>query len=237
MNEQRFVEYLQHFGLTRQEALVYRTLLVSGKGTGYEVAKETGISRSNAYGALASLVEKGAAYIMEEAAKKYIPVKLEEFCGNCIRRMQEEEDWLLQNLPGEKIDEEGYITIEGAGNIQDKIKNLLKNAEERVYVSCTAECLKEFEEELQALLSRKKKVVIITDEEVAFEGAMLYLSEDKGRQIGMIADSKYVLTGEYGTGSMNTCLYSGQRNFVALFKTALANEIKLITLSKGEKVK
>lgn len=237
MDEQRFVEYLQHFGLTRQEALIYQKLLVNGKGTGYEIAKETGISRSNAYGSLASLVEKGAAYVVEEAAKKYIPVKLEEFCGNCIRRMQEEEAWMIQNLPREKIDEEGYITIEGAGNIQDKIKNLLKNAEERVYVSCTAEYLQEFSEELQELLRKKKKVVIITDEEVAFEGAMLYLSEDKGRQIGMIADSRYVLTGEYGSGSMNTCLYSGQKNFVTLFKTALANEIKLITISKGEEEK
>ena len=44
-------------------------------------------------------------------------------------------------------------------------------------------------------------------------------------QVGVIADSKYVLTGEYGEGSMNTCLYSGQKNFVELYKTALANEI------------
>ena len=53
-------------------------------------------------------------------------------------------------------------------------------------------------------------------------------------QIGIIADSKYVLTGEYGEGSMNTCLYSGQKNFVELYKTALANEIELIKIREGE---
>ena len=31
---------------------------------------------------------------------------------------------------------------------------------------------------------------------------------------------------------MNTCLYSGQKNFVNLYKTALSNEIKLLAMKK-----
>ena len=38
-------------------------------------------------------------------------------------------------------------------------------------------------------------------------------------------------------GSMNTCVYSGQRNFVTVFKNALANEIELIKIRKGERRK
>lgn len=231
MNEQKFVEYLQHFGLTRQEALVYQQLLVNGKQTGYEIAKETGISRSNVYSALAALVDKGAAYQLEETAKKYIPVKLEEFCENCIRQMNEEKEWLLLNLPRERVEEEGYITIEGAENIHSKIHNLLCEVEERVYISGNARRIQQYARELHKLLEEKKKVVIITDEELTFEGALVYVTEDKGDQIGMITDSKHVITGEYGDNSLNTCLYSGQRNFVILFKNALANEIKLIQLS------
>ncbi len=79
MGDARFLEYLMHFGVTRQEALVYWTLLVKGKQTGYEVAKEAGISRSNAYSSLAGLVEKGAAYLVEESAKRYIPVAWRSF--------------------------------------------------------------------------------------------------------------------------------------------------------------
>ena len=56
-----------------------------GKVTGYEVAKQTGISRSNAYNSLASMTEKGAAYLVEEAStRKYVPVPLNEFCKNRI---------------------------------------------------------------------------------------------------------------------------------------------------------
>ena len=46
MEQNQYVEYLLHFGLTRQEALIYVELLVKGKQTGYEIAKETGSLQS-----------------------------------------------------------------------------------------------------------------------------------------------------------------------------------------------
>ena len=55
MEQTSFTERLMEFGLTRQEASIYQCLLTEGKVTGYEVAKQTGISRSNAYNSLASM--------------------------------------------------------------------------------------------------------------------------------------------------------------------------------------
>ena len=55
-------------------------------------------------------------------------------------------------------------------------------------------------------MEARKKVVIITDQPATFRNAKVYLGESRGMQVGVIADSKYVLTGEYGEGSMNTCL-------------------------------
>ena len=152
MEESRVIRYLTDFGLSRQEALVYEQLLAGGKQTGYEIARDTGISRSNAYTSLAGLVEKGAAYLVEETAKKYIPVCPEEFCGNRIRRMEEEKRWLSVNLACEKTEEEGYITIEGEEHIRDKIQNLMEKAEERVYLSCSRACLDGLGNELGMLV-------------------------------------------------------------------------------------
>ena len=182
---------------------------------------------------LAALAEKGAAYVIEESAKRYIPVKVEEFCGNCIRRMQEEQEWMERNLPQKKAETEGYITIEGEQNILDKAKNLIAQAGERVYLSCTAGYLDAFRQALEELVKKKRKVVILTDAPYELKDAIFYQTEEKGQQIGLIVDSKSVLSGEYGKGSLNTCLYSGQKNFVTVFKNAMANEIKLIQLQKG----
>lgn len=234
VEQQLFVECLMQFGLTRQEAVIYQCLLTEGKLTGYEVAKSTGISRSNAYGAIAALVEKGGAYLVEESAKKYVPVPLEEFCDNRIRRLEKDKAWILSHMPDAKVTGVGYITINGEEHILDKMKNLILHADERVYISCTHTYLHLVDTEIRRLVKQHKKVVIITDKAIHYKSVKAYMSEDKGTQIGIIVDSRYVLTGEYGEGSMNTCLYSGQKNFVELFKNALANEIKLIGYTKGE---
>ena len=75
------------------------TLLAEGRLTGYEATKLTGISRSNTYTALAGLVEKGAAYVLEDKATRYTPVPLDEFCENRVRRLQELKEELLRELP------------------------------------------------------------------------------------------------------------------------------------------
>ena len=50
MEEAAIIEQLILFGLSRQEAAIYLCLLQNEELTGYEVAKLTGISRSNVYG-------------------------------------------------------------------------------------------------------------------------------------------------------------------------------------------
>ena len=58
-----FTEDLTEYGLTRQEATIYACLLCQGSMTGYEIAKDTGISKSNVYTAVKELVQKGAAVL------------------------------------------------------------------------------------------------------------------------------------------------------------------------------
>ncbi len=233
MEGKTFTERLMEFGLTRQEAGIYGCLLGEGKTTGYEAAKQLGISRSNAYNSLASMTEKGAACLVEEGTtRKYAPVPLDEFCKNRIRRLEESKRWLIGHMPAEKTYVDGYITIEGAEHILDKIRNLLLKTEERVYISCASNYLLLFIHEVEKLIKERKRVVVITDQPVNFGNAKVYVGASRGMQIGIISDSKYVLTGEYGEGSINTCLYSGQKNFVELYKRALANEIKLFAMQE-----
>lgn len=234
MDTKNLIEYLVAFGLTGQEALVYLELFRLGKSTGYEISKATGISHSNAYKALAGLMDKGAACVSEGTAKKYTAVGIEEFCQNKIRTLQERKEYLAAHMPREKEDTEGYITIRSDENISDKVKNMLEKAEKRVYISMAQKLLRVIEPELKALIERKIKLVILTDKPFALSGAKIYQTRDKKNQIGIITDSSYVLTGELGKGKESTCLYSGQVNFVQVFKDSMKNEIRLIELDSGE---
>src|SRR4051794_40506988 len=99
MEQVVLIEKLTCFGLTRQEAMIYMSLLSDDALSGYEISKLTGISRSNVYNGLAGLVEKGAAYVIEGAVKKYTAVVITEFCDNKINLLICEKEYLKKNMP------------------------------------------------------------------------------------------------------------------------------------------
>ncbi len=228
------VDGLMEFGLTRQEACIYIELVKNGSLTGYEVSKNTGISRSNTYMALAGLVDKGAAYITESTATRYVAVDTLEFCNNKIEHLKRLSTEVMISMPLKQYKSEGYITIEGRRHIEDKIRNLLKDTEKRVYISLDYEFLKNYKEQLLELVRTSRKVVIITNKSIELEGTIEYITDNSHNgQIRLITDSQNVLTGDI-VDEYSTCLYSDKKNLVDIFKEALSNEIKLIELTKGE---
>jgi sugar-specific transcriptional regulator TrmB len=222
------VEQLMKYGLTRQEAVIYMTLHSDGELTGYEVAKITGISRSNVYTALAGLVDKGVAYVLEEGVTKYTPVSFEEFSNNYIHSLQQTREEIIKSLPTRKVEAEGYITIRGNKNIMDKLRNMLLETEYRIYVAVSADILMEYVDELKVLVDKGIKIVIIVDKPFELEGATIYFKEKIDCQIRLICDSHKVLTGQLSSKGEATCLYSQNQNLVDVFKEMLQNEIALI---------
>ena len=153
-----------------------------------------------------------------------------------MRLLKEAEGYLKNNLLPVEEETEGYITIEGYRHIQDKVYAMLRKAEKRIYLSLSAPELVFWKEELQKLVLRQIKVVILTDKQVELpEGITIYLSDQKEAQIHLIVDSKLVLTGDYSGQESDTCLYSGQKNLVSVLKEALRNEIRLTNVIDQQK--
>ena len=238
MEEALLIEKLLLFGLGRQEAAIYLCLLKNSELTGYEVAKLTGISRSNVYNSLASLVEHGAAYVSEGASTRYTAVCLKEFCDNRLRFLKDVGAYLVENGPKPIIPSEGYITVEGYGHICDKIHHMLLGAEKRIYFSASLPVIEQLGEEFTKVLDRKIKLVFITDgmpkEDSFMKDAICYIGDARENSVRLIIDSEYALTGELTGKKDDTCLYTGQDNFIRVFKEALRNEMKLIELTEGE---
>ena len=236
MEDLAFVEKLTAFGLTRQEASIYLCLYQNGTLTGYEAAKLTGISRSNVYNALAGLAEKGAAYLLEGNSSRYTAVPVGELCDNKLRALADAKIWLEQNKPKAAEPSDGYITIVGEQQILDKMHHMMEEAEKRIYLAASSERIARFRPELSLLLAKRIKVVLLSAREPdGLKGAVFYRAEGKENQVRLIADSRYVLTGELTGSRQDICLYSGQRVFVDALKEAMRNEIKLIELTGKKK--
>ena len=160
------IDSLCSFGLTRIEATIYITLLSHGSMTGYEIAKETGISRSNVYNSLATLVEKGAAYTMQEEASKFVPVQVETFLHNTLKELEKKADFIIQHAPKPVEQETGYITIKGSRHIKDKITEMLTSTELRLYIMAESQLILKYKSQLEVLTNNEKKVVILTDKDI-----------------------------------------------------------------------
>lgn len=224
------------FGLTRQEANIYMALDENEGITGYEIAKIINASRSNVYTALTGLVEKGGAYVEEENVNKYVRVKINEFCENHIRSLNQIKNKLIEEFSIKVKPSSGYITIRGTQNILNKIINMLNNVEERVYIYMEYKYMHEIRRYIDQLIISGKKVVILTDKEMDILDSLVYVAELEKNQVGIIVDSQEVLTGEI-LESNSTCLYSNNTNLVFLFKKYLRNEIKLIKVEEEGKGK
>ena len=221
------VENLISFGLTRQEAAIYLELLKHGDLTGYELSKETGISRSNIYSSLAGLAEKGAACLIEGESTKYTAVAMNDFVENTLNELKSKAEYLKQHAPEKIENSTGYITIQGAKNIRNKIGLMIRETKLRLYLMASAELVVNYAQELLELVKNGKKVVILSDG-YSLEGATIYNTKIEQNQIRLITDSTYVLTGELTSDEHDTCLYSGQKNLVSVMKEAIKNKIELL---------
>jgi sugar-specific transcriptional regulator TrmB len=234
---------LTEFGLTRQEATLYLCLLAEGDQNGYELAKKTGISRSNAYTGLAGLVDKGAAWTIEGENVRYRAVPGTEFTGNKLSHWAELQRQLIPLLPVPHEKAGSYVTVRGRTAIVDRMRNLVADARERVYLSLNHELLDPLVAELKSLCERGCKLVVLSDDagcsfmRKACSGVTLHRSEPVTGQIRLIVDSQHVLTGELNETGESSCLYSNHHNLVELFKSSMKNEIRLARFENRDRRK
>jgi len=140
----------------------------------------------------------------------------------------------MNNIPHQRNETDGYITIKGTSRILNKMRNMILGAKERVYLAVSEEILKSLVPEITNAIDRVVKVVLITNVPLRLEGATVYFAEKSQQQIRLIVDSTNVLTGDLNDGEYSTCLYSKKKKLVDLLKESLKNEIKLIEMERNQ---
>lgn len=226
---------LMRFGMTHQEARLYAALHRTAGVTGYELAKLTGISRSNAYSGLSSLVEKGGALLIEGKPACYQAVPVREFCKNVIRDLEKTRMLLEEALPHPPEQEEGYATVKGERNIGSKIETMILAAKTHIYLSMSEKDLAPFLPLLQEIAEQGKKVVVITNRPLETKAITVWVNPSLPDSIRIISDTEQALTGCLSSGPDCSCLYSNKKNLVDLLRDSMKNEILLIQMTGGQK--
>lgn len=217
------LDALKNLGFTQQEATIYIKLATSNSMTGYEAAKASGISRSNAYASLSNLVDKGYAYTIEGNPVHYVAVSKEDLIANAKRDFSKTIDTITEKLITTPVTNEPYITVSGENAILDKLKNIILQAEARIYVSVGSDILNTIEEELIIACEKGLKVVVLSSEDISC-GEHIYYPTDRNASIKLIADTKEILA-----GTLVQSLYSKNETLVKIIRESIIDEITLIT--------
>ncbi|MFP4698361.1 MAG: TrmB family transcriptional regulator [Eubacteriales bacterium] len=215
------IEAFKTVGFTKQETEIYLTLSEHGELSGYEAAKLSGISRSNAYATLSSLVDKGGAFTVEGQPKKYVATPKEELLLNAKRWFNKVINFIDKKVVYSPQKNEPYVTITRQEHIINKIQNMLLLTTQHLYFSADISIINLFLDTLKEIANHKK-VVILCDEKITIPNIISYKTKTIS-SLKLIVDTNAVIT-----GTLEQCLYSKSLTLVQLIREALMNEIKLI---------
>lgn len=224
-----FTETLHKLGFSPIEATVYTTLCQNGALTGYEVAKLTGISRSNVYAALHNLYEKGKCYLSEGDSAKYIAISKEDLLLSTEREMKKNLEAIEKYYPERIEPSEPYISIKGYENVLDKIKNCILLCKSHLYISTNSCYLELIEKELLEIAD-KRRVTIITEAPFKLPDSIKIYTRGKNADgFHIIMDTHSVLTADLSLENAQ-CLFSKNPSLVRLMRESFITELDMITL-------
>lgn len=220
----KLIKALKNIGFTQQEAILYIKLCKNGELSGYEAAKLTGISRSNAYASLSSLTDKGYAYLIAGQPTKYIAVPKEELLKNATIQFNSDIKTISNLLEFNIISDEPFITITNNDNIVSKLKNLINASTKRIYISCNESILNMIHTELLYSINKGLKVVILAPLPLeSKEASYTYYKISSDDYFKIIVDTSVVLA-----GTLDQALYSKNTTLISIIKESFINEISVM---------
>jgi sugar-specific transcriptional regulator TrmB len=136
------VAALERLGLSNYEARSFVALQRLGTGTARDVHEETGIPRSQVYGAADELEERGLVSVQQSRPKRYRPVELEEARERLTAEFERDREAAFDHLervrrePGPSQErQEDVWTITGSDAIDTRMTALTEEAKQRVAVA------------------------------------------------------------------------------------------------------
>ncbi|MBZ8132162.1 TrmB family transcriptional regulator [Afifella sp. IM 167] len=235
------VEELQGVGFSEYEARAYLSLLRRQPATAYEISKQAGLPRPNAYSALENLTNKGAVMPVSESPVRYVPVDPESLFQGIAAATSRRCEGLAEELANlDDRDATEYVwVVTGRRTIQSKIDEMIDNAHRHIWIKAPAATLERHLPALREAAERGIEIIIIlfgppASAEQFNLGACVtvYLHEGNGITVGL-GDTLVTLTIDFEEAlTVNTAgegygAHTRSRPVVNLAESLIRHEIYL----------
>jgi sugar-specific transcriptional regulator TrmB len=233
------VVQLMSLGFSEYEARVYIGLLRNSPATAYEISKNTGIARANAYGTCESLVRKNAVEIIEDKPARFVPVPPEMLLSNIAAQTTELCNVVVKNLKTmSRQDDHAFIwSLRGEGAVSAKISEMIASAQTHIWIKAASELLDTHHDALRQALRRNKKlqclIVLFGADRERFQfndNTTIHLHEGSGARLGnadnlftVTVDHKTALTARMGREVLGA--YTSHEPVVTMAETIIRHDV------------
>jgi len=211
---------LSELGFSQYEASCYLSLITRHPINGSQLSKLSGISRSRIYDVLRKMIKK--EMVVEVESGLYAPLPPDELVSRLKSRFNSNIN-ALEKLLKESAQESNYEfiwTIKGYRNVIKKASEMIKSAEEELYVRLFPKAGKLLEKDLLDAQNRGVGIRYISmgDMPKMFEIQVVHPDQEHlvktigGRSFDIIADKKEALVGIFEDDKENDSPINWTRN-------------------------
>ncbi|MHA6534427.1 TrmB family transcriptional regulator [Paenibacillus sp. BAC0078] len=126
--------HLRNLGFTEMESKIMVELATKGQASGYEVAKQLGVSRSNVYAALQRLTQQGYVRCGEGEPARYSVLDPEELATMISGRVQASLAYMESEMPRGGPVSPSFYNVEGDRNVLGALIRQLNLAGQEIVV-------------------------------------------------------------------------------------------------------
>lgn len=198
---------LQELGFSVNEAKVYLVLLKRNPINGYEIAKESGISRSMVYDILRRLTIKKAIVPLNSEPTTYAPVDYRELIQSHRDQQSSAFDKLeskLKEYLGNEESDDYVLNISTHDELVASMRQAVRSAKKEIAISMWANEVKMIETELFEAHKRGVLIHILSFDKMPFDFGVQHCYEIPdietiffNRRAILVTDRKYLLMGEW----------------------------------------
>lgn len=230
--DQTMIQELKSLGFSEYEARIYVSLIVASPTTAYELAKKSGVPRPNAYSALSSLADRGAAMPISENPVRYVARDPKQFLSTIVERTKATCNELaesLSNISAPQADD--YVwNLSGEAEINAKMAELITEAGEVIWIKAGPEVLRHHRKALiEATGKRNIRLVVILfgddpDEFHFNDNCEIHVHEASGIRMGS-ADNLFTMAVDHDkmlTANENNGIQAAHTQNQAVVKMALS---------------
>jgi len=248
MQLDQLVQYLRQFGFTDHEARTYLSLCALGEATGYQIAKDTGLPRSNVYACLQRLVDRGAALRAEGSTDRYIASSPQDLVLNLRDKTEKALRFIEEHTPRRRESLPGFYNLNGYEAILTMAGELIDRADTLLLVDgwwCEIEAL------AGRLRGAEKRGVTVVAIAVACGASDLGLSHvyphsdvrapfpvsverEEGRDLALVVDQARALVAEVEGEASSRGVVTENHSLVQVTTEALVHDI--LTLKARERL-